>query len=209
MMNERVRGKTTFKAYAYRAYEPNFTKPAGRPRIPGPVIEATEGQTVAVHFQNDVGVPVTIHPHGIFYADEMDGAYRGKYTDPGGFVQPGRTFTYVWDARPGTAGSWIYHDHGPIDPVPVFKGLFGPLIIRAPDETPVDKEFCIAFHTFPPSRPSSTPSSHASTGAPMRGTRRISTPRSVTASGSASTRSTTSSTPSTSTGTAGPTRTAP
>jgi FtsP/CotA-like multicopper oxidase with cupredoxin domain len=150
MMNEPVKGKTKFKAYAYRRYEPNFTKPAGRPRIPGPVIQATEGQTVAVHFQNQVDVPVTMHPHGIFYANEMDGAYKGKYTDPGGFVQPGRTFTYVWDARPGTAGSWIYHDHGPLDPVPVFKGLFGPLIIRAPGETKVNKEFCVAMHTFPP-----------------------------------------------------------
>ena len=75
-----------------------------------------------------------MHPHGIFYANEMDGTYKGKFTDPGGFVQKNRTFTYIWEARPGTEGTWLYHDHGPMDPLPVFKGLFGPLVIRKPGE---------------------------------------------------------------------------
>ena len=77
---------------------------------------------------------MTIHPHGIFYAHEMDGAYKGKYTDPGGFVQRNRTFTYVWEAQRRDRGAWLYHDHGPMDPLPVYKGLFGPLIIREPGE---------------------------------------------------------------------------
>ena len=63
-----------------------------------------------------------MHPHGIFYSNEMDGAYKGKWTDPGGFVQTNRTFTYVWEAQEGTEGSWLYHDHGPMDPLPVFRG---------------------------------------------------------------------------------------
>src|SRR5665213_3039390 len=44
----------------------------------------------------------------------MDGAYKGKYTTPSGFVEPHRTFTYVWQARAGTEGAWFYHDHGPL-----------------------------------------------------------------------------------------------
>ena len=55
--------------------------------MPGPLIEAEVGDTVVVHFRNKLKAPVTMHPHGIFYANEMDGAYKGKWTDPGGFVQ--------------------------------------------------------------------------------------------------------------------------
>jgi FtsP/CotA-like multicopper oxidase with cupredoxin domain len=95
--------------------------------------------------------PVTMHPHGIFYANEMDGTYKGKWTDPGGFVQPGRTFTYVWECHEGTEGTWLYHDHGPMDPLPVFKGLHGPLVIRKPGEARPEAEFFLAFHTWDPS----------------------------------------------------------
>ena len=38
-----------------------------------------------------------------------------------------------------------------MDPVPLFKGLFGPLIIRpASEPNPPDKEFFLAMHTFSP-----------------------------------------------------------
>ena len=66
--------------------------------MPGPLIEAEVGDTVIVHFRNKLTAPVTMHPHGIFYSNEMDGAYKGKWTDPGGFVQRNRTFTYVWES---------------------------------------------------------------------------------------------------------------
>jgi FtsP/CotA-like multicopper oxidase with cupredoxin domain len=150
MMDEPVRTKTRFTAYAYRPYTADFASPAGPATIPGPPIEAETGQTVIVHFENAVGVPATMHPHGIFYSDEMDGSYKGRFTDPGGFVQPSRSFTYVWDARPGTEGTWLYHDHGPIDPLPTFKGLFGPLVIRDPATPRPDVEFFLFMHSLQP-----------------------------------------------------------
>ena len=150
MLGERVKGKTKFSAYAYRAYSPGFAQPLGPATIPGPLIEAEVGQTVVVNFQNGLGTPVTIHPHGIFYGEEMDGAYKGRFTDPGGFVQSGQTFQYVWEARPGTAGFWHYHDHGPMDPLPVYKGLHGPLLIREAGAPRPDREFFVAFHSFQP-----------------------------------------------------------
>ena len=127
MMAKPVKGKTTFGAYAYRPTR-RVRRAAGPATIPGPLIEAEVGDTIVVHFRNKLKTPVTIHPHGIFYSNEMDGAYKGKFTDPGGFVQRNRTFTYVWEASEGTQGTWLYHDHGPMDPLPLFKGLFGPLI---------------------------------------------------------------------------------
>ena len=150
MMDKKVKGKTKFNAYAYRPYTPGFAAPLGPATIPGPLIEAEIGDTVVVNFQNKLDTPVTMHPHGIFYAQEMDGAYKGRYTDPGGFVQKKQIFQYVWEAREGTEGAWLYHDHGPMDPLPVFKGLFGPLIVREAGDAAPDREFFIAFHSFSP-----------------------------------------------------------
>ncbi|MCB0827947.1 MAG: multicopper oxidase domain-containing protein [Solirubrobacterales bacterium] len=151
MLNQTIRkGKTTFSAYGYRPYTANWGQPLAQATIPGPLIDATVGDTVVVHFRNQVPVPVTMHPHGLFYSNEMDGAYKGYWTDPGGFVQPGREFTYVWECHEGTEGTWWYHDHGPIDPIGVYKGLFGPLLIRPKDEVKPDREFFIAFHSFLP-----------------------------------------------------------
>jgi FtsP/CotA-like multicopper oxidase with cupredoxin domain len=151
MMAEPVKqGKTTFNAYGYRAYSANFEAPLGPATVPGPLLEAEVGETVVVHFRNKLRSTVTMHPHGIFYSNEMDGAYKGKFTDPGGFVQRNRTFTYVWEAKEGTEGTWLYHDHGPLDPLPVFKGLFGPLVIRPKGEVRPNREFFLAFHTWDP-----------------------------------------------------------
>jgi manganese oxidase len=150
MMDKRIKGKTTFTAYAYRAYTPNFEAPLGPATIPGPLIEAEVGDTVVVNFQNRLRAPVTMHPHGIFYAQEMDGAYKGRFTDPGGFVQKNRSFQYVWEARPGTQGVWLYHDHGPMDPLPLFKGLFGTLVVRDPARPRPDQEFFLVMHNLTP-----------------------------------------------------------
>jgi len=150
MMGKQIKGKTKFTAYAYREYSPNFASAKGKATIPGPLIEADVGDTVTVHFRNEINTPVTIHPHGVQYSADMDGAYKGKYTDPGGFVQPGDDVSYTWEAIPESKGAWMYHDHGPMDPLPLYKGLLGPIIIRDPNEPQPDKEFFTAFHSFQP-----------------------------------------------------------
>ncbi len=152
LTGRKIRVKTKFSgAYGYRAYTKNFGQPiTKKPRVPGPLIQCNVGDTVVINFQNTLPSPVTMHPHGIHYTVEMDGAYKGKWTDPGGFVQQGQTFQYVWEATEGTEGAWMYHDHGPLDPVPVFKGLFGPLLVRPANVRPPDREFFIFFHSFQP-----------------------------------------------------------
>lgn len=150
MMGKKVKGRTRFTAYGYRPYSPGFGKPLGPATIPGPTIEADVGDRIVVHFQNTLSAPVTIHPHGVLYSVDMDGAYKGKYTDPGGFVQKGDTVEYVWEASPDSVGAWMYHDHGPMDPIPLYKGLFGSIIVRDPSEPRPDKDFFIAFHSFMP-----------------------------------------------------------
>lgn len=145
------KGPTTVDAYGYRAWTANFGKPlTGTPTIPGPLLEAKVGETLVVHFRNTLPAPVTMHPHGAFYSNEMDGSYKGVHTDPGGFVQRGRTVTYIWECPEGTQGTWLYHDHGPLDPFPLYKGLFGPMVIRDPDEPLPDREYFLGFHNFSP-----------------------------------------------------------
>ncbi len=150
MMDQKVKGKTKFTAYAYRAYSEGFAEPLGPATVPGPLLEVAVGETLVVNFQNKLPSPVTMHPHGIFYAQEMDGSYKGKFTDPGGFVQKGQTFQYIWEAHEGTEGAWMYHDHGPMDPLPVYKGMFGPLLVRGAGASPPNQEFPLFFHSFQP-----------------------------------------------------------
>ncbi len=161
---------------------------------------------VVVHFRNKLRAPVTMHPHGIFYANEMDGAYKGKLHRPRR-LRPAQPHLHLrLGARPkGPKGTWLYHDHGPMDPLPVFKGLFGPLVIRAPGEARPNREFFLAFHTWDPvdHRPQAA-SSTASTAGLRRQHADPAKRRSASASPSTSTASTTSSTPSTCTATAGP-----
>jgi manganese oxidase len=150
MMDKKVKGKTKFTAYAYRPYSPGFAAPLGPATIPGPLLEAETGDTIVVNFRNKLPAPVTMHPHGVFYSVEMDGAYKGKFTDPGGFVQKNRTFQYVWEAHEGTEGAWLYHDHGPMDPVPVYKGLFGALLVYKAGAPKPNRQFPLFMHSFTP-----------------------------------------------------------
>lgn len=150
MNDRRVTAKATFTAWCYREYEKDFSRPKGPGSIPGPVLEAETGDTLVINFRNTLTVPVTIHAHGVFYTPQHDGAYKGKFTDPGGFVKPGRTFQYSWDCKAGTEGVWPYHDHGPMDPAPLYKGLFGAINVRKKGEGRPDAEHYIFLHSFPP-----------------------------------------------------------
>jgi len=148
MMNRRVKEKAKFKAFVYREFTENFGAPKGPAGMPGALLEAETGDTLVVNFRNDLKVPATMHPHGVVYTPEMDGAYKGKFTDPGGFVQPGKTFQYVWDCREGTEGVWPYHDHGPVEPMTLFKGLFGFINIRKKGAPRPDVEHYLVLHSL-------------------------------------------------------------
>lgn len=150
MTDRRVTGEVAFTAWVYRAYTRGFGQPLGAAAMPGPLLEAETGDTLLVHFRNRLPVPVTMHAHGLRYAEEMDGAYKGRFTDPGGFVQPGREHLYAWDCPEGTEGVWPYHDHGPVDPLPLYKGLFGLIHVRRAGEPRADVDHHIVFNTLEP-----------------------------------------------------------
>src|SRR5215475_8219643 len=103
-----------------------------RPSVPGPLLEAHQGDHVIVHFTNELPEPTTIHWHGVRVPNAADGSDHTQMP-----VAPGDTFDYAFDV-PDAALFW-YHPH--VDgAVQVEKGLYAPLIVRGGDDVPVDAE---------------------------------------------------------------------
>jgi FtsP/CotA-like multicopper oxidase with cupredoxin domain len=132
----------------------------------GPLIRAEVGDTIVFVFKNNAQRPYSVHPHGVFYAKESEGA--GYQDNTSGHdkaddsVAPGATYTYTWPVteRAGPAhgdGSsvfWLYHSH--VDEgKDINSGLIGPMIITGrglarADGSPkdVDREFVMEFGMF-------------------------------------------------------------
>jgi len=104
---------TTTGSYAYNG------------RVPGPTLEAYEGDKVIVHFINRLPEPTTIHWHGLHIPNASDGS-------PLHPVAPGKSFDYVFTVEQGVAGTYWYHPHpDQVTGEQIGKGLFGGLIIRS------------------------------------------------------------------------------
>jgi hephaestin len=121
------------------------------------------GDQIHVVFKNNATRPYSIHPHGVFYAKNAEGAPYNDGTSGGNklddAVPPGATFEYFWNvperAGPGpmdgSSAFWMYHSHTD-EVADTYAGLIGPIVItRAgqarPDGRPVDvdREFVTMF----------------------------------------------------------------
>lgn len=146
--------------------EPDPTDNGTMGTIPGPTLECNVGDKIVVHFRNKdfrAGKSMqershSMHPHGIVFAPEYDGAYPLSPPDrtqpipageaaawsainvtsfkQGDRVPPDGTFTYTWDSFgwPTTAGIWHYHDHAVCDAENVLLGALGFLVIHNPND---------------------------------------------------------------------------
>ncbi len=94
--------------------------------FPGPLLEANVGDTVIVHFTNNLPEATTIHWHGLRISDEMDG--NPRIQDP---VEPGGTFTYEFQVD--DEGTYWYHPHVRAH-VQVERGLYGTLVVHEPED---------------------------------------------------------------------------
>ena len=93
--------------------------------IPGPTIEGKVGDTVRVHFTNDLPEPTTIHWHGLEIQATMDGSNISQL-----HVQPGETFEYEFPLL--RDGLYWYHPHvRTFDQVE--RGLYGVIVVRDPE----------------------------------------------------------------------------
>ena len=120
----------------------------------GPVVRAVVGDTIRFVFKNNTTFPLSVHPHGVLYAKDSEGA--GYDDGTGGaakaddLVQPGQTYAYTWRvperAGPGpmdgSSVMWMYHSHVN-EPSDTNAGLIGPIIVTKkgmakPDGSPID-----------------------------------------------------------------------
>ena len=149
-----VPGPSVYRAFVYQQMTDGFAAPLAGPAIPGPTLYAEVGDTIVVHFRNALpertGQALTMHPHGVKYNPEYDGVFLGDFTRAGGFVRPGREFTYTWEATPDAVGVWPYHDHGPNHTLNTFRGLFGAIIVRERGAKAPDVEAVVVFHGLAP-----------------------------------------------------------
>jgi FtsP/CotA-like multicopper oxidase with cupredoxin domain len=134
--------------------------------ILGPLIRAEVGDSIRVVFRNNTHLSVTMHPHGLAYTKDAEGALYTDGTagsvkaDDG--VAPGGTFTYIWSVpeRSGPAAMdvssvlWMYHSHF-VESTDMNTGLVGPIIVTRKGEArtdgspkDVDREFITDYSTF-------------------------------------------------------------
>jgi manganese oxidase len=104
---------------------------------PGPVIRATEDDILRVNFFNGGSHPHTIHFHGIHPAN-MDGVFE--------VVEPGKSFTYEFPARP--YGMQLYHCHSTPLKKHIHKGLYGAFIIDPPKPRRPAQELVMVMNGF-------------------------------------------------------------
>ena len=163
----------SYKKALYREYtDDTFT--TLKPRPPewehlgsqGPLLRAEVGDTFRIVFKNNVKFPVSLHPHGVIYKKDSEGAPYADGTsgsdraDDG--VKPGATHVYEWPvperAGPGSHDPnsilWMYHSH--IDEeADVNAGLIGPMIVHARGTMQanglpegIDRELVVAFAEY-------------------------------------------------------------
>lgn len=131
--------------------------------ILGPVIHAAVGDTIKVVFRNACPFPTSMHPHGVFYDKDSEGAEyadgtsaRDKADDA---VPTGGEHTYTWlvperagpGPEDGSSVMWMYHSHAD-EIADTYAGLMGPIVVTGagmarPDGTPkdVDQEIFAEF----------------------------------------------------------------
>jgi len=94
----------------------------------GPLIDVREGDSVEIRFVNHLPQPSTIHWHGLPVPAAQDGNPRDQ-------VEPGRSRVYRFTLPRGSAGTYWYHPHPHmLSAEQVFRGLAGPIIVRAADD---------------------------------------------------------------------------
>lgn len=107
--------------------------------VHGPLIEAVEGDRVRIYVTNRLPAPTTVHWHGVFLANGMDGV--GGITQP--VIKPGETFRYEWTFR--QSGTLMYHPHHD-EMTQMAMGMMGLIVVHprgVPQAERPDRDFAI------------------------------------------------------------------
>jgi len=158
--------KALYREYTDATFSTLKPRPAGWEHLGflGPLIRGQVGETIKIIFKNNTKFPASMHPHGVFYKKDSEGAVYDDGTsgadkaDDG--VPTGGTHTYTWEVperagptdHEGSTVLWMYHSH--VDEIrDVASGLIGPMIVsrrgvstRADGSpTDVDREIVAGF----------------------------------------------------------------
>jgi manganese oxidase len=134
--------------------------------ILGPILRAEVGDTIRVLFKNNATRPYSMHPHGVFYDKDSEGAGYDDGTSGGDkeddAVPPGKTHVYIWKvperAGPGPKDPssivWLYHSHVQ-ELKDVETGLVGAILVTrrgmadaSGKPKDVDREFVCLYMLF-------------------------------------------------------------
>lgn len=133
----RLAGGIAYKVWAYGGV------------VPAPMLVVREGEVMRIRVTNETSVAHTIHSHGLFVPQRMDGVphQHGAAASAGthashrsmpAAIEPGSTFVYEYIARP--AGTHWYHCHVNTNEH-MKRGMAGPLIVLPREAEPaVDRE---------------------------------------------------------------------
>ena len=154
-----------YTKYRYIGYTDNsYAVPLSQDKwmgILGPQIRGVVGDTIVGHFLNRTDRKLSMHPHGVLYSKDNEGADSNS---KGANVLPGESYEYTWivdeDAGPGPNDPstivWLYHSHV-MGEEEINLGLVGAIIITRkgmeisysnPSPRDVDHEFISLFMIF-------------------------------------------------------------
>ena len=109
--------------------------------VPGPLMEANEGDRVRVVFHNNLPEMTALHWHGFEVPMEMDGSL-GVGQDP---IPPGGMFTYEFTLH--QHGTFFYHSHFPMQEM---MGMLGMFVLHPKQATAprVDRDFGLVIQEW-------------------------------------------------------------
>ena len=110
---------------------------------PGPTIECVEGDRVRIFVTNRLPEHTTIHWHGVFVPNGMDGV--GGLNQPQ--IAPGKT--YVYEFQMTRSGTFMYHPHAD-EMLQMAMGMMGLIVVhpRNPNLYRVDRDFAFVLNAY-------------------------------------------------------------
>ncbi|KAK9962618.1 hypothetical protein ABG768_007975 [Culter alburnus] len=167
LSNGPTRIGSVYKKAVYRQYtDDSYSKEIPKPEwlgFLGPILRAEVGDVMVVHMKNFASRNYSLHPHGVFYKKDSEGALYPDGTSghdkSDDAVAPGQNWTYTWEVKPeyspteddASCLTWIYHSH--VDaPRDIASGLIGALLtckkgtLNSSDKrSDVDEDFILMF----------------------------------------------------------------
>ena len=128
----------------------DLSEPPVDRRVPGAALFSRPGVRLRIHVLNGDNEPHSLHLHGIQYGIDSDGTFPFGVKNNAGVrsdqICPGKSYTYQYDVTPEMSGAWVFHDHFNKIGENAGRGLFGGLVVRAPEWNPDAVEVPFFMH---------------------------------------------------------------